>query len=159
MERLLRPLSVFGLAVALIVFPNIGQVTASSTASPVRDLEDLHKVLPDLDSRTAVIAPSASQLDAVSALGAHALWTKFGTPESLIKYGGFLATGLSGDPATAARAWVRANKALFQLSDLGVTNLELVNDSQLPESTAHVVLFRQRFGNLKAAQDGMITVG
>ena len=49
--------------------------------------------LSDLDTRTATIAPSPAQLDAVAALGATARWTDFGTAQSLIRQGGFLASG------------------------------------------------------------------
>src|ERR1700746_188029 len=44
----------------------------------------------------AGIAPTAAQKQAVSALGAHAAWNSYGTPSSLIKVDGYLATGLSG---------------------------------------------------------------
>ena len=60
---------------------------------------------------------------------------------------------------TAARSFVSANKALFRLSDQGVSNLELLNDSPLAGSDGHAVLFRQTFGGLPATQDGLITVG
>ena len=50
--------------------------------------------LSDLDTRTATIAPSPAQLDAVAALGATARWTDFGTAQSLIRQGGFLASGI-----------------------------------------------------------------
>lgn len=115
--------------------------------------------LPDLDARTGTVTPTSTQLAIVSNLGATATWNQFGTPRSLIKYGGSLATGLSGSPAAAALSWVRTNAALFRLSNQGVDNLELLNDSPMVGTTAHAVLFRQRFGNLPAAQDGMIAVG
>jgi hypothetical protein len=35
----------------------------------------------------------------------------------------------------------------------------MINDSRMPGSSGHAVLFRQRFGSLESAQDGMITVG
>ncbi len=124
----------------------------------IPELEDLHAALPDFDTRTAVVNPSASQLNMVSAMGATARWNRFGTPHSLIKYGDFLATGLSGEPAIAAREWVRANRNLFRLTSQSVTRLELVSDIALEESGGHVVLFRQRFGDLAAVQDGMLTV-
>ncbi len=119
----------------------------------------VHEGLPDLDSRTESIAPTSAQLSQVSALGATASWNKFGTPQSLIKYGGHLATGVSGDPVTAARSWIRANRSLFRLSDAGVDSLELVNDSRMAGYDGHAVIFRQRFGDLAATEDGMVTVG
>ncbi len=124
----------------------------------IPELEQLHEALPDFDARTMVLAPTAGQLSQVSALGAHASWNRFGTPKSLIKYGDFLATGLSGDAPTAAREWIRSNRSLFRLSNQAVTNLEMLSDVTLTDSSAHVVLFRQLFGGIPAVQDGMISV-
>src|SRR5262245_51231390 len=113
----------------------------------------------DLDTRTAAVKPTADQKGLVKDLGATASWTRFGTAASLAKPNGWLATGLSGSAVEAARSFVRTNKALFGLSDGGVTGLEVVNDAKLAGTDAHAVLFRQRFGDLAAAQDGMIAVG
>ncbi|MEJ7654550.1 MAG: M36 family metallopeptidase [Chloroflexia bacterium] len=78
-------------------------------------------------------------------------------PQSLIRYDGYLASGLKADTAVlAARNWLNANKALFRLSS--VAGLELVNDARLVKSNGHAVLFRQKFG-LRPSQDGMATVG
>src|SRR5207253_9353627 len=74
-------------------------------------------------------------------------------------YGGYLATGLSSDPVTAARSFISSNKTLFRLSDQGVSNLELLNDSKMAGYDGHAVLFRQTFGGLPATQDGLISVG
>ncbi|HWS55500.1 MAG TPA: M36 family metallopeptidase [Pyrinomonadaceae bacterium] len=119
---------------------------------------DIHEPLRDVDRR-GTVAPTAAQKTIVANLRAAVRWNRFGTPQSLIKYGGFLATGLSSAPSVAARAWIRGNRTLFRLSDAGVTNLELVGETKLAKSSAYVVLFRQRFGNLRPAQDGMIAVG
>jgi hypothetical protein len=54
---------------------------------------------------------------------------------------------------------VRAHRELFRLADADVTALELVNAARMPGSSGRAVLFRQRFGGLSAAQDGMIVVG
>jgi extracellular elastinolytic metalloproteinase len=143
--------SVAALALVTLLLP--------AAAGGVGNVLDAHEEFPDVDARTGSIQPSAEQLAIVEALGAHASWNEFGTPRTLIEYGDFLATGLSGDPATAARNWIRANRALFRLSDQGVDNLELFNDSALVGSEAHAVTFRQRFGTLAAAHDGLITVG
>ena len=40
------------------------------------------------------VAPNSTQLGMVSGLGATATWNRFGTPASLIKDGGYFATGL-----------------------------------------------------------------
>ena len=119
---------------------------------------DVTSGLPNLDARTGSVAPTSTQLAMVSNLGATAEWNEFGTPKSLIKQGGYLATGLSGDSAvTAARSWIDANKALYRLAS--TDSLVLYGDSRMPFSDSHAVHFKQRFGGLTAAQDGLITVG
>src|SRR5262245_13949066 len=70
-------------------------------------LDDEPAELPDFDSRTAVVEPSQAQLDAVSALGANATWNNFGTPQSLVKYGGFLASDIqAADAGSAVQSWL-----------------------------------------------------
>ena len=112
--------------------------------------------LSDKDFRTGSIQPSATQKSRAAQLGATVRWNRFGTPQSLIKYGGYLATGLNGSPENAARNWIRTNRTLFRLSDADVANLELVSAN--PIGAGRAVLFRQRYGNLIAAQDGLIVV-
>src|SRR5260370_1308790 len=146
-----QALVAIGFAVLMLLMP--------SSALGQAQILEVHEGLADLDARTGVVQPTSQQLTAVSNLGASATWNQFGTPQSLIKYDGSLASGLSGDPVAAALSWIRANAALFRLSDQGVNNLELLNDSPIIGTTAHAVLFRQRFGNLPATQDGLITIG
>lgn len=145
---------VFVLAITIFAF------FSAPSAFGVAKVLDVHRGYPDYDSRAGQkVPPSGQALSIVSSLGAQALWNSFGTPESLIKYGGYLATGYTGNSVNAARNWIRANKALFRLSDQAVTNLELLNDSVMSGSSGHAVVFRQKFGNLPSAQDGLITVG
>ena len=74
------------------------------------------KAFADLDTRTSSIAPSQAQLDAVADLGAVARWTDFGTPESLIRHGGFLAEGIQAESAAeAARSFLDANRVLYRI--------------------------------------------
>ena len=94
--------------------------------------------LEDTDARSGSVAPTAEQLAAVSSLGAQASWNQFGTPRSLIKFGGYLATGLAGaDAASVARSWLDANKELFNLSS--VDGLSVVSASRLTRSNGHAV--------------------
>jgi len=109
------------------------------------------------DSRTGTVAPSAEQQARVAELGASVRWNRFGTPASLRKDSGWLAEGLGADAAAAARAFVEANAALYRLSD--ARSLELVNDVVLPGTSAHALLFRQRFGELAPVQEGLLAVG
>ncbi|MDQ3333283.1 MAG: M36 family metallopeptidase, partial [Planctomycetota bacterium] len=117
-----------------------------------------NEVLADFDAREGTVTPTSTQLAIVSNLGATASWNQFGTPASLMKDGGYLATGLSGpDAATVARNWISANKALFRLSS--TDGLKVIGDAPLVGSEGYAVNFRQTFGNLQAAEDGLLTVG
>lgn len=128
----------------------------------------------DADLRAGGRAPTAAQSDAVAALGARATWNAFGTPQVLIGRDGPLTGPADGDAGTVARAWVRANAALFRLDAAGADALEVVQDSRLHEApdlarlargedptdpdVAHVVLFRQSFDGIAPSQDGLLTV-
>ncbi|MDX6511874.1 MAG: extracellular elastinolytic metalloproteinase, partial [Gaiellaceae bacterium] len=129
------------------------------SASAVGNILDRPDLGGTFDARVGSIAPTAAQQSAADALGAKASWTRFGTVGSLIRFDGQPLAHLSGTPAQAARAFVSAHRLLFKLSDAGVAGLQVISDTKLNGSEAHAVLFRQRFGSLPAAQDGMITVG
>jgi hypothetical protein len=131
----------------------------SQVPGEVNESEAFPHVDDDLDARVGSVAPSAEQEAIVAGLGAHVTWNRFGTPQSLIKYGGFLATGLDTDAVQGARQFVEANSALFRLSQQEAAGLELLNDSPMVRSKGHAVIFRQRFGELASGQDGLITVG
>ena len=150
--------SLYSRLMAVVAIASL-MVTLPLPAFGQAQILSVHDALPDLDARSGSVAPTAQQMTIVSGLGAHATWNDFGTPQSLIRYGGFLATGLNGDAVTAARNWIRANKALFRLSDQGVDDLELLNDSKMSGYDGHAVIFRQRFNNIPATHDGMITLG
>ncbi|MGB5247828.1 MAG: M36 family metallopeptidase, partial [Woeseia sp.] len=112
----------------------------------------------DFDARDGSVEPNATQLGMVSALGANARWTKFGTPSSLIKYGDNLATGLQGpDAATVARNWLNANKALFRLSS--IDGLQVKSAEAFPHSQVYAVSFEQQIDGLRAVEGGSLTVG
>ncbi|MDQ3956783.1 MAG: M36 family metallopeptidase [Actinomycetota bacterium] len=113
---------------------------------------------PDYDRRRGSVPPSAAARAIVRELGGTARWNQFGTPISLIDYFGYLDRGLTGDPGDAARRWVAEHAELFRLTEAGLENLELINVIPL-DNGAHVVLFRQTFGGIPAAQDGLITLG
>ena len=113
--------------------------------------------LSDLDKRGSV-NPSLAQRQAVPA-GATVRWNRYGTPASLSKVSGYLSGPSTAPAADAARSWLRSNAALFGQSAAQINDLELVSDSQLTQSKAHAVLFRQRYGGQIAAADGMVSVG
>ena len=158
MKPPLRALLVMSVAVTSTALFLPG-TAGSQVPGQVAESEVFPHVADDLDARVGSVAPSAEQQAIVSGLGAHVSWNRFGTPQSLIKYGGFLATGLSGDAVQGARQFVEANSALFRLTQQEAAGLELLNDSPMARSNGHAVIFRQRFGDLPAGQDGLITVG
>ena len=105
-RRGLRLLAFCGAAAAALV-------TASSSLAVVSHGQDGGS--DDFDSRTATVAPSDGQLAAVASLGAEASWTSFGTPRSLIRHGGYLATGIAAaDAESAVRAWLDQNAGALQ---------------------------------------------
>jgi hypothetical protein len=136
-------------------------LTGGASAAPRPSIEVMEgQGLPDVDARSGSKAPTAAARSIVTWLRAHVTWNRFGTPASLIRYGGYLETGVPGKHATqAARNWVGEHKALFRLTSADESQLELLNDSPMVGSKGHAVLFRQLFGKLPAAQDGMIMVG
>ncbi|MFI6131624.1 M36 family metallopeptidase [Micromonospora sp. NPDC051141] len=109
------------------------------------------------DNRKGRVAASARQRDRVAALGARVRWTDFGTPATLTSTGKPLATGLPADPAAAARAYVTANADVLGLTAEGAAGLEQLTVA--PMGPGATVLFRQRFGDLPAAVDGMLAIG
>jgi hypothetical protein len=72
----------------LVALAAVLLLAPSATAVIGRD------VLGDVDKRSGRVAPTAAQRQVVSGMGAEATWNDFGTPASLIKHGGYLATGL-----------------------------------------------------------------
>lgn len=116
------------------------------------------ELLGDLDAREGRVAPTDAQRAIVAGMGAEVTWNSFGTPHSLIRHGGFLAEGVTGDGAVAAaRSWLEENKELFRLAS--ADGLALYNDAPLRGSDGHAVNFRQEFGGLPAAEGGLLTVG
>ena len=137
----------------------VGGLVAAPPAHAVGDILDVHSSLPDLDRRGPDSVSTATRRRLARALGSRVSWNRFGTPASLIHHRGVLAVGAGGDPVMAARRWIAVNNKLFGLTDDEVRSLELLNDGRMPDSDGHAVLFRQRFGDLPAAVDGLISVG
>ncbi len=158
------------LAASLTATAATAGATAAPSATAVRAatrgndfLGDHESGLADFDARegTTTWLPTAeARADLRTLPGTEARWTDFGTVSFLQASApeGWVDSGLTGAPATAARAWIKQHKALFRLTDADVDNLELVNDATLTGTPAHAVLFRQRFGDLMSAQDGLVMV-
>jgi extracellular elastinolytic metalloproteinase len=154
-RRPIATLSVLAVVVTLTVAqPATGTPGALDTTGLIVQGEGTG--LPNVDARRGQIAPSAGQLAIVAAAEATARWNRFGTIETLIRDGDYLATGLSGDPVSAARSYVVRNRSLFRLSEKAVNDLEALVSR--PMGRGSVVMFRQRFGGLAAGIDGLISV-
>jgi hypothetical protein len=111
--------------------------------------------LRDFDAR-ASDAPTTAQLRAARSLHGRVSWSSLGAPASVIRYGGYLATGMKApSAAAAARGWLAAHKQLFRLRS--VRHLRLVTAAPLRGSRVHAVVFRQTFGGVLSA-DGLATV-
>lgn len=63
----------------------------TSPAHGQADILEVHDTLDDLDNRAGSIAPTAAQKTIANNLKATVRWNRFGTPQSMIKYGGYLA--------------------------------------------------------------------
>jgi hypothetical protein len=106
------------------------------------------------DNRGGAVAPNDRQRSLASGLGAVA-WNAFGTPRTLGPAPA-LATGLSADPETAARAYLVNNHDLFGFDASTVAAMDTLLVQ--PIGDASVVLLRQRFGDLPAGHDGMVSI-
>jgi len=131
---------------------------APSQSAAVGVLQEDKRALDGFDSRQGAPAPGASRV-AARRLGAKVTFNRFGTADTVTSDRGWLATGLSGDPERAARQFLGANGALFGLSAADAGQLEVVNDSPLIQSDAHVIVLRQSFGGLPAVAGGLVSVG
>ena len=150
--------SAFRLLVLALGVMALIALTPASTLGVVQITEVHSEGLADFDSRTATVEPSAASLAAARNLGATARWSEFGTLQSLIKHGGFLANGIRAETATdAARVWLGANKPL--LGSALVASLEVARDAPLVGTGSHAVVFGQTAGGLPVAPGGVLTVG
>jgi hypothetical protein len=144
-----RALPVVALLILMLIVPAIG--------GAVGNIEEVTpQGLPDYDSR-ATVAPSDDQIAAAGALNATVAWNQFGTPSSVIKFGGFLASGISApSAAAAAKSFLASNATLFKLGS--VDSLELLNASPLVGTTDdYAVIFQQSAGGVLST-DGLVTV-
>ncbi len=153
--------------------PAIGQPTAQPSGFSFQGEGD--KVA-SRDARDGRVQPTAAQRSAAEALGAtQARWNDFGTPHLLLNQKGYLSSPRAGKAAEVARAFVADNREVFKLGAQQVASLEVLRDTPLydapdlvrvrdgeqPKNTdvPHVVMFRQSFGELTSAWDGLLTVG
>jgi extracellular elastinolytic metalloproteinase len=130
-------------------------LTLASSGLAVVHIEGQSTGLRDFDAR-ARVAPTKAQLQAARSIHGHVSWSRLGAPASVIRYGGYLATGIKArSAAAAARSWLAAHKRLFQLRT--VRHLRVATAAPLRGSRVHAVVFRQTFGGVLSA-DGLATV-
>ncbi len=116
----------------------------------------------DVDRRGARLAPLAAAKAGIREMGAgmQVSWTQYGTPLSLTREKGFLATGLAGTPAQVAREYLRRHAAIWGLTAADVDALQIVINAPLPESkNAYSVTFNQVVSGVLLAEDGYVDVG
>ena len=151
-------------ATAALLSAALGGVAQSDAQRESRqppDIQGEHSTLPDKDVRPGRAAPTQlqqSELRQSAAGDATVTWNKLGTPATLTDRGGApLATGLPTDPEQAARAYLKANAAVFGQTGASVNALETVAVNPIGKGAA--VLLRQRFGGLPAGYDGQVSIG
>ncbi|MDG4759246.1 M36 family metallopeptidase [Micromonospora sp. WMMD710] len=110
----------------------------------------------DVDNRRGTAAPDARQRGLARAADPDVRWNRLGTPHALGPGRTPLATGLPTDPEAAARAYLTANRDLFAMDAATVAAMERV--LVRPIGSGAVVTLRQRFGDLPAGPDGLVTV-
>ncbi|UBU16009.1 M36 family metallopeptidase [Nonomuraea gerenzanensis] len=123
-------------------------------APELHDFQAEHSEKPDVDNRQGRVAPPASLRLAGPA--GKIRWNALGTPAAIVSAEP-LAEGLGSDPAQAARAYLKANEAVFGLTAEAVDALETVAVNPIGAGAA--VLLRQRFGDLPAGVDGLVAIG
>jgi extracellular elastinolytic metalloproteinase len=132
-------------------------VTASGALAAPLGFQGENGKRPDIDNRQGQRAPSSTQRALARDRGATATWNRFGTPRSLTRTRGYIATGLPTDPVATARRWIAENRGLLGLSAAAADDLEVVSDA--PIGAGRAILLRQRFDGLPAGRDGMLAVG
>lgn len=135
-----------------------GIVIAASSAFGAIHIEEIHVNRPSFDARVGSIAPSPAAIATVDALGGVARFNRFGTVHTLFGPTGPLDALPAGEPAIAARQWIAAHRELFGLSLAGVDALALTRDATLVDSSARVLFFEQRIGDLPVGAEGLIKV-
>ncbi|MGN9914513.1 M36 family metallopeptidase [Phytohabitans sp. LJ34] len=144
---------------AVVVIAGTPTFSTAATAAPAApadlSLPGEKHVSRDLDNRGGAVAPNAAQRARARSVGA-VRFNALGTPSALGNGAKPLATGLPADAEAAARAYLAGNSDLFGLDDAAVAALEplLVR----PIGSGTVVTLRQRFGDLPAGHDGLVTV-
>jgi extracellular elastinolytic metalloproteinase len=124
------------------------------------DAVAVHAGRGDRDFRSGSHAPTARQRAFARSVRARekVTFNQFGTPLRVAATPGrVLASGLSADPETAARGYLRAHSADFGLTADAVSSLQTVSVNPIGAGAA--VLLQQHFGDLPAGNDGLVALG
>ena len=146
-------------ATAASAAPNQATPAAPAAPAAAKDSSDHdhhdHQAR-DKDNRRGTASPSSTQRSIAGKVGSTVRWNPLGTPHSLGPVDAGLATGLAADPETAARQYLVAQRDLFGLDQAAVASMDklLVR----PIGTGAVVTLQQRFGDLPAAVDGLVSI-
>lgn len=144
-------------AVALAALAGGGAAGAQAPPRPIAPQAQAHHGVGTRDFRAGGRAPSAGQRALAARQKVAATWNRLGTPATVAARSGPLATGLPADPVTAARTYLTQHRDLLGVSQKAVDSLELVSVGPIGKGAA--VLLRERFGDLPAGYDGLVTVG
>ncbi|MDI6102176.1 M36 family metallopeptidase [Actinoplanes sp. NEAU-A12] len=148
-------------AAALVLAPGSGGVAAHTAPAQTAGTPEVHgdqDHADTIDNRKGSIAPTSKQRTLAAEASASARWNPFGTPASLTATTAEpLATGLPADPVAAARAYVDRNRDVLGITAAAAASLEVLTTQRLGEGA--IVLLRQKFGDLEAGRDGLLSVG
>src|SRR5689334_21833055 len=108
----------------------------------------------DQDARVGTASPTAVQLAEAAGSGLQIRWNTLGTPSSISRTGGYIATGLPKDALTAAHAYIDAHRDLLGLAP-GV-DLQLLGNAPLGKGRA--LLFRQTIDGVPLAPYGLLNM-
>ncbi|SDS34543.1 M36 family metallopeptidase [Actinoplanes derwentensis] len=146
-------------AAVLVLAPGAGGSAAPGTpasAGPAEVHGD-HDHADTIDNRKGRTAPTSKQRTLAADSSASARWNIFGTPASLTATSEPLASGLPAEPVAAARAYVAGNRDVLGITAAAAESLQVLTTQKAGEGS--IVLFRQKFGDLEAGRDGLLSVG
>ncbi|MEU8298518.1 M36 family metallopeptidase [Micromonospora sp. NPDC048909] len=157
-RRRLIPVLAASAVVAALLPTGVGAAAPAGAASAERrsgPFAEGHQHA-DVDNRAGTAAPDARQRGLARQADPDVRWNRLGTPHALGPGSAPLATGLPADPEAAARAYLADKRDLFGLDAAAVAEMERV--LVRPIGSGAVVTLRQRFGDLPAGHDGLVTV-
>ena len=107
--------------------------------------------------RLAVLPAAQAAVDDLH--GVKVSWNQYGTPLTLTRPGGLpVASGLTGTPEEMARTFLTAHAGLLGMGAADVAALERLPNGDHSDTTIHTEMFRQSFGGLPLAEDGLVAV-